>query len=283
MSRRVVIAAVGLAATMVGLGRVASERDALAEQFPQGLRLGYAVEAPYAFVDERGRVTGAIPDLARYVAERLGVGVTFVQTDFGALLDQLDEGRFDVVAADMFVTPERAGRVRFSVPTFQAAGAALVRRGNPLRLHSLDDVREAGASVVVQAATVEEAAARHAGIASDRIIVVLDTAAARRALDAGRADLLLNSEPAIRWALTLDATHAFEQADPFDVERGAATRPSVGAFAFRTGDAALAEAWNRVLTAFLGTPEHLALIEPFGFTRGALPPAPDASSTRTTP
>jgi PAS domain S-box-containing protein len=192
--KRVLIGAVALLLAGLGLDRGATPDSGLGSRYPQGLRLGYAVEAPYAFVDSTGRVTGAIPELAREVARRLGVPVTFVQSDFGALLDQLEEGRYDVVAAGLFITPERARRVRFSVPSFQTTDAALVRRGNPKRLHSLDDVRAAGATVVVLAASVEEVLARRAGIPPDRTIAVPDGAAARRALESGRADLLLNSE-----------------------------------------------------------------------------------------
>lgn len=255
----------------------------LARRFPEGLRLGYAVEAPYAFVDETGRVTGAVPELARRVAQRLDLPVTFVQTDFGALLDQLEEGRFDVMSSGMFITAERAKRVRFSVPTFRAVDAALVRRGNPKALHSLADVRQHGASVVVLAASVEEAAARRAGIAADRTIVLPDSSAARRALESGRADLLLNTEPTVRWIAARDSARAFDVAEPFEADPAADAPPHLGAFAFRLGDGALAEAWNRELAGLLGTPEHLALVEPFGFSRRSLPSAADATQARKSP
>ncbi len=44
-----------------------------------------------------------------------------------------------------------------------------------------------------------------------------------------------------------------------------------GAFALRTADVALREAFNRELRAFLGTPEHAALVQPFGFGPEHLP------------
>lgn len=281
--KRVLIGAVALLLAGLGLDRGATPDSGLGSRYPQGLRLGYAVEAPYAFVDRTGRVTGAIPELAREVARRLGVPVTFVQSDFGALLDQLEEGRYDVVAAGLFITPERARRVRFSVPSFQTTDAALVRRGNPKRLHSLDDVRAAGATVVVLAASVEEVLARRAGIPPDRTIAVPDGAAARRALESGRADLLLNSEPTVLWAVSQDPAGAFEVARPFDPDPSGAAALRLGAFAFRRGDDALVEAWNRTLADFIGTPEYLALIEPFGFTRRSLPPRAGPTPAPTTP
>ena len=40
---------------------------------------------------------------------------------------------------------------------------------------------------------------------------------------------------------------------------------------FRKEDADLYEAFNKELKAFIGTPEHIALVEPFGFGKDYLP------------
>ncbi len=279
MLTRGIVAVIG-ALAVVAAGCETGDNRRLARRYPDGLRLGYAAEAPYAFVDDTGRVTGAIPELARRVAQTLDLPVTFVQSDFGALLDQLNEGRFDVVASGLFITAARERRVRFSTPTFQAVDSALVRRGNPRQLHSLGDVRAAGAAVVVLAASVEEAAARQAGITSDHIIAVPDAAAARRALESGHADLLLNSEPAVHWMAARDAHGRLEVAEPFAVDV-ANDAPRVGAFAFRHADRELVEAWNGVLAGLIGTSEHLALVEPFGFGTRSLPPQAQALTART--
>ena len=270
MLKRVVIAAAAaLAATAIGSGRGPRSDGDVAGLYPAGLRIGYAVEAPYAFVDEAGRVTGESPELARVVARRLGVTTTFVQADFGELIDLLESGQIDVVAAGMFITPERARRARFSVPTLQITGAALVRRGNPQGFRALGDVAAAGATVVVIEASVEADMARRAGISREHTLAVPDAAAARRVLLKDAADLLLLSEPTVRWMATR------EGADAFDVitftPAPAADEPDSVAFAFRPSDRDLAAAWNGVLMSVVGTREHLSLIEPFGFTRRSLP------------
>lgn len=43
----------------------------------------------------------------------------WLQLDFDRLIDALDEGRIDLVAAGMFVTEERSRRVRFSQPSLR--------------------------------------------------------------------------------------------------------------------------------------------------------------------
>jgi hypothetical protein len=50
------------------------------------------------------------------------------------------------------------------------------------------------------------------------------------------------------------------------------------AAAFRPDDAGLLREWNRGQAAVVGTPEHLAAIAPFGFTRGdVVVPASEAA------
>jgi ABC-type amino acid transport substrate-binding protein len=55
------------------------------------IRIAYAVEAPYAFVTEEGRVTGESPEIARRAAARLGIRrVVWRQMEFDELLPELE-------------------------------------------------------------------------------------------------------------------------------------------------------------------------------------------------
>lgn len=114
------------------------------------LRAGYAIEAPYAFLGEDGRVSGEAREIARRIAVRLGFArVEWVQTRFGALIPRLKERRFDIVAAGLFITPGRAREVAFSRPTLRARQALLVRAGNPLALHSYEEALARQARIAV--------------------------------------------------------------------------------------------------------------------------------------
>src|SRR5690606_40824403 len=44
-----------------------------------------------------------------------------------------------------------------------------------------------------------------------------------------------------------------------------------GAFGFRRNDRTFRDAFNQVLKATIGTPQHLELVEPFGFGENTLP------------
>lgn len=241
------------------------------------LRIGYAVEAPYAFLAEAGEPTGESPALARLIAGRIGIRrIDWIQTSFDMLLTDLEMNRFDVVAAGMFVTPERVARVAFSQPTFHARQALLVRRGNPRNLHSYADAAAtAGVTIAVVAGSVEAGLLSGLGMADERLLQVPDAVTGKSAVATGLADGLALSSPTVRWMAAQDRSGAIEVATPFrQSDSNANMRFGFGAFAFRPGDHALRNAWNAAMPDVVGSAEHLQAVAPFGFTRDEIEDLP---------
>ena len=105
--------------------------------------MGIANEPPFGYLETDGTVAGEAPTVARAVFERLGVkGLEPVVVEFGSLIPGLKAGRFDVIAAGMYITPARCREVLFSDPSYKIAEAILVPEGNPLDLHSYRDIRD---------------------------------------------------------------------------------------------------------------------------------------------
>jgi polar amino acid transport system substrate-binding protein len=213
----------------------------------RGLRVGYAVEAPYAFVDARGEVSGESATIARTVAERLSASrVQWVQTGFVRLVPELETGRFDVIASGLFITPERAAHVAFSRPTCRVGAGVLFRADQeapPASCQALGPELR----VAVVAGAVEAEALAACGHA--QLVVVPDASAWRAAVLNGVVDALALSLPALRWMATEEGDL---RAAPFDLDRA----PGYPAFAFRRDDVALRVAWDEALAGYLGTPEH---------------------------
>jgi polar amino acid transport system substrate-binding protein len=80
------------------------------------------------FADERdGKLIGYDIDLARAVANQMGVQVEFVPTGFDALYDALTSGRADMIASALPYAPEFGYRARFSTFYFDAGQVLVVQ------------------------------------------------------------------------------------------------------------------------------------------------------------
>jgi polar amino acid transport system substrate-binding protein len=239
------------------------------------VRVGYANEAPYAYMDEdAGRLTGEAPEIARVVLNEMGVErVEGVLTEFGALIPGLKAKRFDIIAAGMYILPKRCREIAFTAPTYRIGEAFLVKAGNPLGLHSYEDLAaHPDARLGVVAGAVELAYARASGVPDERIAVLPDAPSAVAAVQAGRVDAYAGTALTVQDMLGKAGDDGIERAAPFKDPVIAGERVSgYGAFGLRQGDTALLAAFNERLHAFIGSPEHLALVKPFGFTRAELP------------
>jgi len=253
------------------------------------LRVGYALEAPYAFRDRQGHLRGEAIDTLRAVLERLGLPEpVWVHVEFPRLIHELRSGRIDIIAASLFITPDRAMQVGFTRPTTSVRPGLLVMAGNPLALHALGDLRRTSSSarLVVLAGSVESVQAREAGVPEAKLLRVQDPASALAALRSGQAVAFARSLPSLQWILReLPADLAL--ATPFEVPRRAGT-PDIGypAYAFRHGDPMRARI-DQALSGYLGSASHLQTVAGYGFSaedvataHGMVPAAPDTGVSR---
>lgn len=250
-----------------------ARKDTLAAVRQAGvLRVGYSVEPPYAWPDPDGKVTGEAAELARLVAARLGVKrIEWRMCDFGALLDGLQAGAFDVAAASMFITPDRRKRADFSNPSLRVHEGLLVRHGNPLGLHSYEAcVAHTSVVVAVLAGAVEADRFARLGLSGKRLLVVPDAVAALGAVVRGDADALALTDVAVNQLTAGNAS--VEAAEPFE-QPGSASGPRLAdcGFAFRKGDDNFRMAWNQAQAEIVGGREHVALLKRFGLNERHLP------------
>jgi cystine transport system substrate-binding protein len=82
---------------------------------------------PFSFHEEgSGDLTGYDVEVITAVAEELGVEVDFQETQWDAIFAGLEAGRFDVVANQVSVTPEREAAYTFSDPYTVSTGVVVV-------------------------------------------------------------------------------------------------------------------------------------------------------------
>ena len=238
------------------------------------VRVGYSNDAPFAYKESDGRLTGEAIEVARVLFKRIGVPkVQGVLVKFDSLIDELKAGKFDVIAAGMFITPERAQHIDFAEPTYCLGQAFLVKNGNPKYLHSYDDVRkQTSVKLAIVEGAVQEGFARQANIPEGQIVSCGSTDEAYAALCEGKADALALSSLSINALVKRSQDGSVERAIPFTaLQRKGKTQLNYGAFGFRKEDSDLRRLINREIEKFVGTKEHLELIEPFGFVASDLP------------
>ncbi len=233
------------------------------------VRLGIAGEIPFGYIDTNGEMTGEAPELARVIFKRLGVDkVQPVPTEFGSLIPGLNSQQFDVVAAGMYVNPERCEQVIFSDPDYQMLDSFIVRKGNPKGLHDYKDVVEKKAKFATGTGYAEIQYAVEAGYKESDILIVPDQVAGLNAVEAGRVDVFagtaLTTREVVKKSSTAEATKAFAP-----LVEG---KPHVdgGAFAFRPTETNLRDAFNVELQKLKKSGELFRILKPFGFTEAEM-------------
>ncbi|MEL7936503.1 ectoine/hydroxyectoine ABC transporter substrate-binding protein EhuB [Pseudomonas delhiensis] len=254
----------GLAASFASQAETTLERI----QSTGTVRIGYANEAPFAYTETSGKVTGESPEIATKVFAAMGVKkVEPVLTEWGALIPGLRAGRFDVIAAGMYITPPRCQQVIFTDPHYQIPDTLLVKKGNPKNLHSYADVaKNPDVRLAIMSGTAELGYARAEGVSDEQIVQVPDTTAQLQAVRAGRADASVGT------ALTMKGLAA-KGGDGVEAIADFKDDPAhigYGALAFRPEDKDLRDAVNQQLKQWLGSDEHLQTVKPFGFDKSNL-------------
>lgn len=238
--------------------------------------VGFANEQPYAYQTAEGELTGSSVEIARRIMENLGVTeMNGVLTEFASLIPGLQAERFDMVTAGMFITPGRASadHIQFANPEYTIGQAIAVEAGNPLDLHSYEDIADNDEAIVaVPSGTVEYDFLLDVGVPEGRIVTVPDMPSALAALQAGRADAITATGPSLQSILDTAADDSIERVDDF-------TQPVIdgeevinyGATVFRDTDDDFIDAFNEELENLKESGELLEIIEEFGFTEEDLP------------
>jgi cystine transport system substrate-binding protein len=77
-----------------------------------------------------GELTGYDVEVAEAVADELGVDVQFEETQWDAIFAGLESGRFDMIANQVSITPEREQDYAFSTPYTVSPGVVVVNDGD---------------------------------------------------------------------------------------------------------------------------------------------------------
>lgn len=157
------------------------------------LRVGTeGVYSPFSYHDPAtGQLVGYDVDVARAVADKLGVKVEFVETPWDSIFAALEANRFDVVANEVTINAERKQKYDLSEP-YSVGEGVIVTRANDNSIKTLDDLK---GKVAAESATSNWAdVARKAGA---RVETVEGFTQAIKLLNQGRVDATINDSIAV--------------------------------------------------------------------------------------
>jgi His/Glu/Gln/Arg/opine family amino acid ABC transporter permease subunit len=150
------------------------------------------VYSPFSYHDPAtGQLIGYDVDVARAVADKLGVKAEFVETPWDSIFAALEANRFDVVANEVTITDERKAKYDLSEP-YSIGEGVIVTRANDNSITSLDDIK--GKAAAESATSNWADVARKAGA---RVETVEGFTQAITLLNQGRVDVVINDSIAV--------------------------------------------------------------------------------------
>ena len=140
-------------------------------------------------------------DMARALANRLSVGLRFVETNFAEFIDRVEGGACDVAMMGVGILPSRQERLAFTKPYLSSAVYAVTTRENT-RIGGWQDIDSAGTVVAVAAGTLMEPLLRQ-GLKQAELLVVRPPRTREAEVQSGRADVFMSDFPYTRRMLLM--------------------------------------------------------------------------------
>lgn len=144
--------------------------------------------SPWTYHDESDALVGFDVEVARAVAEKLGVEADFVECPWESIFLGIDSKMYDIAANGVEITEDRAQKYDFSVP-YAYLRTALIVRGDNEDIHAFEDLN--GKRTANSAGSTYALLAESYGATTDTVSTLAQT------LDlvlAGRVDATLNAE-----------------------------------------------------------------------------------------
>ena len=277
MTRSLKIAALSVSAFALTAGSLAAATlDELREAGT--IRIAVANEIPYGYIDPNGEAMGAGPDVARAIAQELGIeNIEWVTAGFSSLIPGLKADRFDMVAAEMAILPDRCNEILFSEPNTSYGEGLLVPAGNPQGITSYADFAEnSDLTVAIMAGADQLEMMQQLGVDDSRMVMLSANADAISVVATGRADAY--AATSLTASGLAGASDGVELAQGFvDPVIGGEEVRSWGGFAFSQESEDLRDAVNEALAEFKGTAEWEEILTSYGFADSDL--AGSANST----
>lgn len=166
---------------------------------------------PSSVKDPSGQIVGFEPDIAKKLADALGVKLQLVPIDGTARLSVMQSGRADVNISAYTATNERAEKVAFTIPYVAHGAGILYRKSNPITgLNDLAGKKVAVARGSTNDTIVTQDFPKATPVRFDNI------ADALQALKSGKVDTAMEDYTVVHQAVAENPNLAALNAPPID-------------------------------------------------------------------
>lgn len=104
------------------------------------LVVGVSAEYPPFEYKEGADYKGIDIEIAKLVAEQLGLELQLQDMEFDSLIPSLTSNKIDMAISAITITPERLSQIDFSEPYYQSNQTILVKKGSPLAVKTDTDL-----------------------------------------------------------------------------------------------------------------------------------------------
>jgi polar amino acid transport system substrate-binding protein len=257
--RRLATGSLGALALMGFLSAFAASDDAQAEDAWSQIKAKGVLEVcgvdgllPYSSSD--ANTPGFEVEIARAMAEKMGVKAEYNWVTWDALIPALTSNRCDAIINGMFITDERKKVIDFSDPYYGSGETILVLKSDD-SVHKVEDLKDKKVGALAGSVTVqflEEAGIKDVVIYPDQNTIILE-------LNNKRIDATYLEAPSAAWAIQKDPTLNIKVVHDYIPEE----RWNAGV-GVRKEDTALKTEFNKVIPELISDGTIAKILDKYG-------------------
>jgi len=102
---------------------------------------------PLNMTTKDGEIIGLEPDIAKLIADGMGVKLRFEKMPFSKLLEALESGKVDIILSEMTITSKRNLKVAFVGPYFISGKSVLAKKEKINSIKNINDLNNAQTTI----------------------------------------------------------------------------------------------------------------------------------------
>ena len=157
------------------------------------IKVGMDIFVPWAMKDKKGELIGFEIDIAKKLAEDMGVKVEFVPTKWSGIIPGLIAGKFDVLIGGMTITTKRNMKINFTRPYYYTEQGLMAHKKKAAGF-KVDDFNKSSVTIAARLGSTAAVAAKQR-FPKARIRLFDDEPSAVQELLNGNVHAMVSAQP----------------------------------------------------------------------------------------